>query len=53
MGQSVLGAQLGALIRGGGRGELRPHRPAADAAAAVDELPQLGTLTVAALEGTA
>ena len=27
--------------------------PAADVAAAVDELPQLGTLTVAALEGTA
>ena len=54
LGQSVLRAQLGALIFGvEGVENYALTAPAADVAAAVDELPQLGTLTVAALEGTA
>ena len=52
LGQSVLRAQLGALIfRVEGVENYALTAPAADVAAAVDELPQLGTLTVAALEG--
>ena len=54
LGQSVLRALLGALIFGvEGVENYALTAPAADVAAAVDELPQLGTLTVAALEGTA
>ena len=54
LGQSVLRAQLGALIFGvEGVENYALTAPAADVAAAVDELPRLGTLTVAALEGTA
>ena len=54
LGGPVLLAELGDLLyHVEGVENYALTAPAADVAAAVDELPQLGTLTVAALEGTA